>query len=135
MLLVYIILQTGEVEQGRLHEKIAYEAAANKAKTDLLFNMSHDIRTPMNAILGYTYVAIKHCDDQAREDDSLEKIKIAGGHLLNLINDILEMIIIAMSANAFEEDIQKSFASGINAHVAKPIDVKTLFETIQRLVK
>ena len=65
--------------------------AANRAKTAFLFNMSHDIRTPMNAILGYTDVAIKHRDDQARVNDSLDKIKMAGGHLLNLINDILEM--------------------------------------------
>lgn len=65
--------------------------AANRAKTSFLFNMSHDIRTPMNAILGYTDVAIKHRDDQSRVDDSLEKIKTAGGHLLKLINDILEM--------------------------------------------
>lgn len=65
--------------------------AASRAKTAFLFNMSHDIRTPMNAILGYTDVAIKHRGNQARVDDSLEKIKTAGGHLLNLINDILEM--------------------------------------------
>ncbi len=65
--------------------------SASRAKTSFLFNMSHDIRTPMNAILGYTDLAIKHRDDQTRVDDSLEKIKTAGGHLLNLINDILEM--------------------------------------------
>ena len=65
--------------------------AASRAKTTFLFNMSHDIRTPMNAILGYTDVAIKHRNDQTRVDDSLEKIKTAGGHLLKLINDILEM--------------------------------------------
>ena len=65
--------------------------ASNRAKTAFLFNMSHDIRTPMNAILGYTDIAIKHKDNQERVDDSLKKIKSAGGHLLNLINDILEM--------------------------------------------
>ena len=65
--------------------------SASRAKTAFLFNMSHDIRTPMNAILGYTDVALKHRGDQARVDDSLEKIKLAGGHLLDLINDILEM--------------------------------------------
>ncbi len=70
--------------------KFAAEAA-NRAKTSFLFNMSHDIRTPMNAILGYTDVAIKHRDDMDRVDDSLTKIKLAGNHLLDLINDILEM--------------------------------------------
>ncbi|MDO5445436.1 MAG: ATP-binding protein [Eubacteriales bacterium] len=70
--------------------KLAAEAA-NQAKSAFLFNMSHDIRTPMNAILGYTDIAIKHGEDKERVDESLEKIKTAGGHLLNLINDILEM--------------------------------------------
>lgn len=91
MLLVYIILQTGEIEQGKLHERIACETAASRAKTDFLFNMSHDIRTPMNAILGYTEVAIKHRDNQEIVDDCLEKISFAGRHLLDLINDVLEM--------------------------------------------
>ena len=73
-------------------ENARYEAeAANRAKTAFLFNMSHDIRTPMNAILGYTDLAIRHRGDPERVDDSLEKIKLAGGHLLDLINDILEM--------------------------------------------
>ena len=81
-----------ELKDRRELENARYEAeAANRAKTAFLFNMSHDIRTPMNAILGYTHVAIKHHDDKERVDDSLEKIKLAGGHLLNLINDILEM--------------------------------------------
>lgn len=73
-------------------ENAKYAAeSASRAKSAFLFNMSHDIRTPMNAILGYTDIAIKHSDNRVRVDDSLEKIKIAGGHLLNLINDILEM--------------------------------------------
>ncbi len=65
--------------------------AASRAKTTFLFNMSHDIRTPMNAILGYTEIALRHGDDPQRVADSLQKIKTSGGHLLNLINDILEM--------------------------------------------
>ncbi len=81
-----------ELQDRQELEDARYAAeAANRAKTAFLFNMSHDIRTPMNAILGYTDSAIKHRDDPARVDSSLEKIKIAGGHLLNLINDILEM--------------------------------------------
>ncbi len=81
-----------EMKDRQELENARYDAeAANRAKTAFLFNMSHDIRTPMNAILGYTDVAIKHRDEQARVDDSLEKIKLAGGHLLDLINDILEM--------------------------------------------
>ena len=81
-----------EMQARRELEEARYAAeSASRAKTSFLFNMSHDIRTPMNAILGYTDVALKHREDRERVDDSLEKIRTAGGHLLNLINDILEM--------------------------------------------
>lgn len=71
----------------------AREAAesANKTKSAFLFNMSHDIRTPMNAIMGYTNLALKHINDMDYTKDSLEKIKSSSEHLLRLINDILEM--------------------------------------------
>ena len=72
-------------------EKLRLAEAENRSKTEFLFNMSHDIRTPMNAILGYTDIGLRHKDDPKRTNESLKKIKIAGGHLLNLINDILEM--------------------------------------------
>ena len=65
--------------------------ASDKAKTEFLFNMSHDIRTPMNAILGYTDIAMNHIGETERVRDSLGKIKTSAGHLLKLINDILEM--------------------------------------------
>lgn len=64
---------------------------ANKAKTEFLFNMSHDIRTPMNAILGYADIAIRHGAEPDKVAEYLEKIKTSGSHLLDLINDILEM--------------------------------------------
>lgn len=65
--------------------------AASQAKSTFLFNMSHDIRTPMNAILGFTRMARNHIDDTNRVSDSLQKIEISGEQLLNLINDVLEM--------------------------------------------
>lgn len=64
---------------------------ANKAKTDFLNSMSHDIRTPMNAIIGYTSLAIKHIDDTKLTYNYLNKINDSSEHLLNLINDILDM--------------------------------------------
>ncbi len=64
---------------------------ANNAKTEFLFNMSHDIRTPMNAIVGYTNLALKHEEDRPLVDDSLYKIGDASEQLLALINDILDM--------------------------------------------
>ena len=77
--------------QRKADEKLKLSEAANRSKTEFLFNMSHDIRTPMNAILGYTDIGLRHMDDSVTVSDSLTKIKTAGGHLLNLINDILEM--------------------------------------------
>lgn len=65
--------------------------AANKAKSKFLFNMSHDIRTPMNAITGFTSIAQKHIDDKNRVEDCLKKIEYSSEHLLKLINEILDM--------------------------------------------
>ena len=71
----------------------AAEAAdsANKAKTDFLSTMSHDIRTPMNAIIGLTTIAEKNVNDSQSVSDNLHKIKLASNHLLTLINDILDI--------------------------------------------
>ena len=65
--------------------------AANRAKTDFLSTMSHDIRTPMNAIIGLTTIAEKNLGDQEAVADNLRKIRLAGNHLLTLINDILDI--------------------------------------------
>jgi signal transduction histidine kinase/DNA-binding response OmpR family regulator len=65
--------------------------AANRAKSDFLSNMSHDIRTPMNAIMGMTAIAAMHIDDKERVMDALNKITVAGKHLLGLINSVLDM--------------------------------------------
>lgn len=65
--------------------------AANQAKSDFLSNMSHDIRTPLNAIIGMTTIARAHLDERDRVEDCLEKISLSSRHLLGLINDILDM--------------------------------------------
>ena len=65
--------------------------SASQAKTDFLLNMSHDIRTPMNAILGFIGLANRNAEDPERVRDALEKARRSGEHLLNLINDILDM--------------------------------------------
>lgn len=71
----------------------AYESAtmANEAKSNFLARMSHDIRTPMNAIIGMTALAASHTDQPERVRDCLEKISISSSHLLSLINEILDM--------------------------------------------
>lgn len=73
-------------------EKAKGEAIhANSAKSMFLSNMSHDIRTPMNAIVGMTEIAIKNISDIVRVEDCLNKIKLSSKHLLGLINDVLDM--------------------------------------------
>ncbi len=79
----------------RFNRKLAAAAqeadSANKAKTDFLSTMSHDIRTPMNAIIGLTTIAEKNVKDSQYVSDNLKKIKLASNHLLTLINDILDI--------------------------------------------
>ena len=76
---------------ARLNEAAKEAEAANRAKSDFLSAMSHDIRTPMNAILGLTTIAQLNADDQVVVKDSLHKIELASNHLLTLINDILDI--------------------------------------------
>lgn len=81
-----------EQQQRRLLENALERARnADRAKSLFLTNMSHDIRTPMNAILGFTHIAMGHLEDSARVKDCLEKIQESGDHLLGLINNVLDM--------------------------------------------
>lgn len=64
---------------------------ANQAKSEFLSSMSHDIRTPMNAIIGMTEIALKNINDRMRVEDCLMKVKLSSKHLLGLINDVLDM--------------------------------------------
>ncbi len=73
-------------------EKAAMEAkSANEAKTRFLFNMSHDIRTPLNAIIGFSDLLKEHLDDSAKVADYIEKIRSSGSMLLSIINHVLEV--------------------------------------------
>lgn len=85
--------QRYEEEQQRqaLQTALDNANAANKAKGQFLSNMSHDIRTPMNAIIGMSAIASAHLDDRERIMECLGKINLSGKHLLSLINDILDM--------------------------------------------
>ena len=80
-------------EQSRQILMEAYEAAklANASKSDFLSRMSHDIRTPLNAVIGMTMIAGSHLDDSERVKDCLNKITISGRHLLSLVNEVLDM--------------------------------------------
>lgn len=82
----------GEIEKQALLENALMQAEkANKAKSVFLSNMSHDIRTPMNAIVGFTTLATTHIDNRQQVAEYLKKIESSGNHLLNLINDVLDM--------------------------------------------
>lgn len=78
-------------QKRRLAEAKEKAEAASKAKTTFLFNMSHDIRTPMNAVKGFIELAERNLDDKEKISGYLAKAKTSGEHLLNLINDILDM--------------------------------------------
>lgn len=84
---------TSELEQmnERLENALKAAEAANRAKSSFLSNMSHDIRTPMNAIMGMTSIGLSHIDEKARVQDCLLKIKTASTHLMSLVNDVLDM--------------------------------------------
>lgn len=77
--------------QAALEQATAKAEAANAAKTTFLFNMSHDIRTPMNAIIGYTDLLEKHFGEEDKCRDYMAKLKSSGDFLLSLINNVLEM--------------------------------------------
>ncbi len=79
------------VQQAVLTEKLHKAEAADRAKTTFLSNMSHDIRTPMNAIIGFTTLAQANLDNRERTQEYLAKILSSSNHLLSLINDVLDM--------------------------------------------
>ena len=80
-----------EKNQHELEDALQMAQAASRAKTTFLSNMSHDIRTPMNAIIGFTGLAASHIDDKESVRDYLATITRSSEHLLSLINDILDM--------------------------------------------
>ena len=91
----YILVMSDRTADKKMNQALseAVRAAetANRAKSTFLSNMSHDIRTPMNAIIGFTTLAVSNIDDKKKVRDYLGKILSSGNHLLSLINDILDM--------------------------------------------
>ena len=85
------LIKKEKKQEAALREAYYAAESASKAKTDFLSSMSHDIRTPMNGIIGMTAIAASHLDDKERVKDSLEKITKASRHLLSLINEVLDM--------------------------------------------
>ena len=107
-------IEEQEKRQFELKEALENAQIASKAKTDFLFNMSHDIRTPMNAIIGFTNMAMKHIDDRDRVIDSLTKTQDASELLLSLINDILDMSRIESGKIKLDESEGDVYMSFVN---------------------
>ena len=98
--------------------QIAVENAesANHAKSTFLFNMSHDIRTPMNAIIGYADLASRHLDDPAKLEKYMENIQVCGQNLLMLLNNVLDLARIENDKTEMEysvSDVDKDFRNCI----------------------
>ena len=87
-----------------LQDARAKAEAASNAKTTFLFNMSHDIRTPMNAIIGFTEMARNNLDSPDKVANYLDKVKISSDHLLQLINDVLDMARVESGSISIEEN-------------------------------
>ena len=98
------IVRKEQEQKATLEKALAEAQHANVAKTTFLNNMSHDIRTPMNAIIGFTSLAVSHIENQEQVKSYLEKILTSSKHLLSLINDILDMSRIESGKVKIEED-------------------------------
>ncbi|HJJ28922.1 MAG TPA: response regulator [Methanocorpusculum sp.] len=91
-----------------------YLLHASRAKSVFLFNMSHDVRTPMNAILGYTNIALKNIDDKEKVEDALEKTRKSGTVLLSLLNNILDVSRVESGKATVAEDKGDFLLSFVN---------------------
>ena len=109
-----------EQKNRELEIAVRQEAAANRAKRNFLFNMSHDIRTPMNAIIGYTTLAETNLTQPAKVADYLRKISTASQHLLSLINDVLDMSRIESGRVVLEK---------------KPLHLPTLVQDVRDIIQ
>lgn len=92
MLIIFIMYYRLSMQQMKeLDKKERAAVQANMAKSEFLSSMSHDIRTPMNAIIGMTEIALRNLQDVMRVEDCLKKVRLSSKHLLGLINDVLDM--------------------------------------------
>ena len=97
---------------AKLQVAVEKAESANRAKSTFLFNMSHDIRTPMNAIIGYADLASRHLDDPAKLEKYMENIQVCGQNLLMLLNNVLDLARIENDKTEMEysvSDVDKDF--------------------------
>ena len=101
---------------AKLQVAVEKAESANHAKSTFLFNMSHDIRTPMNAIIGYADLASRHSDDPAKLKKYMENIQVCGQNLLMLLNNVLDLARIENDKTEMEysvSDVEKDFRNCI----------------------
>lgn len=127
-----------EFEKNRILKEAAEAAdVANKAKSTFLFNMSHDIRTPMNAVIGYAELSEKHLDEPKILKEYIDKIILCGQRMLGLIDNILELARIENDNTCLEEtviDVSKSFDNVVDMF-HENIAVKHLHLVINKDIK
>ena len=118
LFLIFLLYYRMSQQQMRELDRARREATkANKAKSEFLSSMSHDIRTPMNGIVGMTAIAMANIDDLARVKDCLGKITLSSRHLLGLINDVLDMSKIEsgkLSLNLSQISLRESMENIVN---------------------
>ncbi len=121
--------------RSELEEALALAEQANRAKTTFLNNMSHDIRTPMNAIIGFSNLATKYIDDKEKVQDYLGKITQSSNHLLSLINDVLDMSRIESGKVHIEEKEENiiEILDGIENIVQADVQNKRLNFNIEKI--
>lgn len=96
------------IQQEELEKTAEAAEAANRAKSTFLFNMSHDIRTPMNAIIGYAELAGKHLSDSDKLNEYIKNIQVCGKKMLSIIDNVLELARIENNKAVLEESITKA---------------------------
>ncbi|MCI8517562.1 MAG: response regulator [Hungatella sp.] len=118
MLVIFVLYYRMSQSQLKALNMAEREAVhANKAKSEFLSSMSHDIRTPMNGIMGMTTIAMANLDDRARVKDCLGKIALSSKHLLGLINDVLDMSKIEsgkLSINRYQVSLRDTMDNIVN---------------------
>lgn len=108
-IVICLILRKQKIEEAKQQQQLQDAAvaadAANMAKSTFLFNMSHDIRTPMNAILGFTEIGRKNLDNPAKINECFDKIQISGSKMLSIVDNVLELSRIESGKTVVEESV------------------------------
>lgn len=123
LVLFFVVIKRKNRRQEELEESLRCAVAAaqdaNEAKSRFLSSVSHDIRTPLTAIIGLADIAMEHAGDRARVMENLEKVQLSSHHLLNLVNDVLDM---------------SKIESGQIDLSSKPFDLRAMVETLTSII-